>query len=183
MAYADLKERLRCDNLKWNWDSIAADCIASPKKITLLLGHCTDPDVAVQQNAGAVLGKIVNLDQEILVPHLPMMLTNLKTRPHDAVKRATMRVLQIIEIPEAVEGEVFDVAMRYVSDPGEPIAVRAFSMTVARRICERYPTLRHELLHVVRGFLFEQKVSTAIMTRAKKEIKLLEALSDPVDVY
>ena len=170
-----LKEKLRRENLKWNWDAVAADCLAEPELLPMLLEFCTDPEVAVQQNAGSVLGKIIDLDEAILVPHLPKMLENLKSEPHDAVKRATMRVLRTIEIPEAVEGEVFDVAMRFVSDYEEAIAVRGFAMTTARRLCERYPTLRHELQPVVED-LIEQKASTGLSSRARCELKKLQAL-------
>jgi hypothetical protein len=89
-----------------------------------------------------------------------------------------MRVLQACEIPEAVEGAVFDVAMRYLSDGGEAIAIRGYAMTVARRLCERYPPLRHKVVPVVEQ-LIEQKASTAIVTRAKRELKRLKALGDP----
>lgn len=158
MISVELEEKLRRRNLKWNWDAIAADCVANPEQVPLLLGFCTDDEVAVLQIAGAVLGKIIDLDQEILVPHLSKLHKNLRANPHDAAKRATMRVLQSIEIPEAVEGEVFDVAMRFVSDVDEAVAIRAFSMTVARRMCQRYPPLRHELLPILRE-LIEQKAS------------------------
>ena len=170
-----LKESLRRRNLKWNWDSIAGECVANPVQISQLLEFCTDAEVVIQQNAGAVLGKIIDLDQEVLVSHLPRILGNLKADPHDAVKRATMRVLQTIEIPESVEGEVFDLAMRFLSDFQEAIAIRAFSMTTARRLCQRYPPLRSEVLPIVREMI-EQKPSTGLLSRARKELKLLEAI-------
>ena len=174
---AELNENLKRQNLKWNWDEIAADCVSNPKLIPHLLKACVDSEVRVQQNAGAVLGKIIDLDQKVLVPHLPAVVKNVKTDPHDAVKRATMRVLQTIEIPGELESEIFDLAMGYVSDFREAVAVRAFSMTVARRICERYPPLRQELLPLVKGF-FEQKSSAGILARARAELKILEALPD-----
>ncbi|MGI9244643.1 MAG: hypothetical protein ACR2RV_27825 [Verrucomicrobiales bacterium] len=174
----DLRDDLRRRNLKWNWDAIAADCVAHQDLLPQLLRSCTDSEVIIQQNAGAVLGKIIDLDQAILVPHLPEMLANLEAQPHDAVKRATMRVLQSCEIPEAQEGAVFDVAMRYVSDFEEAIAIRGYSITVARRLCQRYPSLRHELLPIVHD-LIEQNASAAIVTRAKRELKLLEELTEP----
>ncbi len=177
---AQLREKLRRRNLKWNWDCIAAGCLEQPDQLPSLLGFCTDPEVIVQQNAGAVLGKIIDLDQAILVPHLPQMLANLEASPHDAVRRATMRVLQTVEIPESIEGEVFDVAMRSVSDFGEATAIRGYAMTAARRLCERYPSLRRELLPLVED-LIEQKAPTSILTRAKREHKRLLALSDPSD--
>ena len=172
-----LIENLKRQNLKWNWDEVAADVVAHPRLAPHLLEACVSTDVHIQQTAGAVLGKIIDLDEEILVPHLSILLKNAKSNPHDAVKRATMRVLQTIEIPEELEGDVFDLAVGYVSDFREAVAIRAFSMTVARRICERYPPLRQELLPIVREF-FEQKSSAGILARARKELKLLEALKD-----
>ena len=172
---AELKENLRRQNLKWNWDAIASDCVANPKLLPHLIRHCISEEVQIQQNAGAVLGKLINLDKEILVPHIPSMLKNLQSDPHDAVKRATMRVLERIEIPEKLEGDVYDVAMQFVTDFNQPVAIRAFSMTVARRICQSYPSLSLELLPVVQGF-FELKQSAGIIARARKELKILEKL-------
>ncbi len=174
---AFLRALLQRDNLKWNWEAIAADCAADPALIGPLLGFCTDPETAVQQNAGAVLGKIVDLDPDLLVPHLRPMLDNLRSLPHDAVKRATMRSLQRVAIPADLEGEVFDLAVRLLADPGEAIAIRAFSITTARRLCERYPPLRQELLPLVREII-DSKPSPGTLSRAKRELEALEALED-----
>ena len=171
----DLRERLRGQNLRVTWEPVARDCVAEPALIPPLLNLCVDPELEVQKNAGAVVGKIIDLDRGILVPHLPRLLDNLKTNPHDAVKRGTLRVLERIEIPEAVEGEVFDIAMRYVSDYKEPIAIRANAMTTAHRLCQRYPSLRSELQPIVEDLL-QQKSSAGITARARRELKLLEAL-------
>ena len=124
-----------------------------------------------------MIGKIVDLDPALLMPHLPTMLENLDRGLHDAVKRATMRVFQIVEIPEAIEGEVFDYAMKYLVDPDEPIAVRAYSITIARRFCQRYPALRHELIPAIREVM-QHSPPAAIMSRARRDIKLLESLTD-----
>ena len=175
-----LEENLRRQNLKWNWDSIAADCLADPKLLPHLVKCCTHEEMQLQQNAGAVLGKLIDLDRKILVPHLRAMLENLKEEPHDAVKRATMRVLERIDISEELEGEVYDTAMRYLTDFGQPVAIRAFSMTAARRICQRYPSLCQELLPVVQGF-FELKEPAGILARARKELKILEKIKDQGD--
>jgi hypothetical protein len=172
-----LRELLRRDNLKWNWDATAADCVADPRLIPHLVDLCTDDELPVQRNAGAVTAKIVDIEPALLTPHLPKFVQILKTNPHDAVKRAIMRVFQTVEIPEAIEGEVFDHAMKFLADDGAAIAIRAYSMTIARRFCQRYPTLRHELIPVVKQLL-EHECPTAVLTRARKDLRTLEALSD-----
>ena len=173
----DLKQHLRGRNLKWNWDSITKHCIEHPKSIQQIVDYCVDEEAIVCQNAGAVLGKIVDLDKKILLPYFGQMLRNLKSNPHDAVKRASMRVWQFAEIPEKLEGEIFDQAMKYVADKNEAIAIRAFGMTAARKVCQKYPELAQELLPFVE-VMVDQKLSAGIVSRGKKELKILNGLID-----
>jgi hypothetical protein len=171
----DLKPHLRGRNLKWNWDSIAKYCVENPTTIGELMVHCTESEQIVQQNAGAVLGKIIDLDKKILLPYQAKMMAILKTNPHDAVKRAIMRVYQWLAISEEVEGELFDWVICYLKNPEEAIAVKAFGMTVARRICEKYPELAGELLPYIE-ILVEEKLSAGILSRGTKEIRKLRDL-------
>lgn len=173
----DLKQHLRGRNLKWNWDSISKYCVDHPKSIRQIVDYCVDHETIVCQNAGAVLGKIVDLDKKILSPYFHQMLDNLKSDPHDAVKRASMRVWQYAEIPEDHEGEIFDFAMKYVAAQTEAIAIRAFSITVARKICQRYPELAQELLPFIE-VMVDQKLSSGIVSRGKKELEILRSLVD-----
>ncbi len=171
----DLKQHLRGRNLKWNWDSITDYCVKHPKSIQQIVDYCIDEEMIICQNAGAVLGKIVDLDKKVLIPFYKQMLYNLTQSPHDAVKRASMRVWQYAEITEEFEGEIFDQAMKYVADKNEAIAVRAFAMTAARKVCQKYPELAQELLPFVETMV-DQKLSSGIISRGKKELKLLRAL-------
>ena len=171
----DLKQHLRGRNLKWNWDSISKHCIQHPKDIEQILAYCVNEEVILQQNAGAVLGKIIDLDKKVLLKHQRRMIDNLKLNPHDAVKRATMRVYQWLEIDEEIEGELFDLIIKYLANPEEAIAVKAFGMSAGRRICEKYPELANELLPYVE-VLVEQKLSSGVVNRGEKELRLLRKL-------
>jgi hypothetical protein len=171
----DLKPHLRDRNLKWNWDAISKYCVENPKSIHDILDYCNDDEIGIQQNAGAVLGKIINLDKSVLIPHEQRILSCLKSNPHNAVKRAAMRVFQFIEISKEVEGELFDTAMAFVNNPEEPIAVRAFGMSAARRVCELYPELANELIPPIE-VMVDQKLSSGIVSRGKRELKILREL-------
>lgn len=171
----DLKQHLRGRNLKWNWDSISDYVVKHPNSIQQIIHYCVDDETIVCQNAGAVLGKIVDLDKKILIPYYDQMVANLRLNPHDAVKRASMRVWQFAEITEEFEGEIFDIAMSYVSDKNAAIAIRAFGITAARKICQKYPELAHELIPFVETMV-DQKISAGIISRGKKELKLLRDL-------
>lgn len=172
----DLKKHLRGRNLKWNWDSIRDYVLTNPALVIDLIQYCKDEETIVQQNAGAVLGKIVDKDKVLLKPHQQTLIEVLKTNPHDAVKRAIMRIFQLMEISAEVEGEVFDLAVQYLQDAEEPIAVKAFSMSSARKICVKYPDLAPELTGIIE-ILVEAKSSTGIVSRGKKELQILASLS------
>lgn len=171
----NLRQHLLDRNLKWNWDEIAKYCVKHPKTIIQVVNFTMDEEVHVQQNAGAVIGKIVDLDRKILTPYLVTMVSNLTRNPHDAVKRATLRVFQFSEIPEEVEGELFEYVIATLKSLEEPIATKAFGMTAARRICERYPELANELIPLIE-IIVEEKLSAGLVNRGQKELKILRRL-------
>lgn len=173
----DLREHLRGRNLKWNWDEIAKYCAKNPNSIPLIIEYCRDKETIVQQNAGAVLGKLVDLDKKLLVPYLVDITALLDMDSHDAVKRAVMRVFQWADISEEVEGELFDYVIRSLQSKETPIAIKAFGITVARRICEKYPELANELIPYVE-VLVDQKPSAGIVNRGEKELKLLHKINE-----
>src|SRR5690606_9796978 len=106
--FMDLRKHLLDRNLKWNWDEIAAYCSKNLEAIRQIVNYCADNEVHVQQNDGAVLGKLIDLDKEILNPYLEQISELLQMDVHDAVKRAIMRVFQWSAIPEKIEGALFE---------------------------------------------------------------------------
>lgn len=171
----DLRKHLLDRNLKWNWDEIAAYCIKNPSAIQQIVDYCEDPEVHVQQNAGAVLGKLIDLDKKILDPYAKQIVDLLEKDIHDAVKRAIMRVYQWAEISEEVEGELFEFVINALKSQEAPIAIKAFGMTVARRICEKYPELAAELIPYLE-IIVDERPSAGMVNRAEKELKKLRQL-------
>ncbi|UKN01412.1 hypothetical protein K6119_16930 [Paracrocinitomix mangrovi] len=172
----NLKQHLLDRNLKWNWEEIAKYCIKHPESIQDIVNFCMDEEVRIQQNAGAVLGKIVDYDTNVLKPYLNQIVEQLLQNPHDAVKRATMRVFQTAYLDEDYEGELFEFVINALKSPDEAIAIKAFGMTVARRICQKYPELAAELIPRIE-ILVEQKASAGIVNRGEKELKILRNLA------
>jgi hypothetical protein len=176
----DLKEHLRGRNLKWNWDAIAKYCAKNSETIAHIIEYCEDEEMIVQQNAGAVLGKLIDLDKKLLNPYLIDIAALIDKDVHDAVKRAVMRVFQWADIAEDIEGELFDYVIRSLKSLETPIAIKAFGMTVARRICEKYPELANELIPYVE-VLVDQKPSAGIVNRGEKELKKLHKLKRKIE--
>ena len=110
---------------------------------------------------------------KLIQPYLIKMVDNLDYPIHDAVIRNTIRIFEEVNIPEEVEGKLYDKCLHYLSSPKYAVAIRAFSMTVAARIAIKYPELKEELKELIEQFdKYEQK--PGFHSRAKKILKLLE---------
>jgi hypothetical protein len=84
---------------------------------------------------------------------------------HDAVKRNTVRLLQKIDIPKKYQGEVMDICFRYVENPTEAVAIKAFSLTVLGNLAKKYPEIIPEIKLLIEDQLSNQK--PAFKSRAK----------------
>ena len=104
---------------------------------------------------------------ELIHPYLPKLLDCLERDDvHDAVKRNVVRLLQYIEIPRRLMGKVYAICVDLVNDAYEPVAARAFALTVAARIAKSEPDLMNELRLVVRKHL--PHTTAAFQKRARE---------------
>jgi hypothetical protein len=101
---------------------------------------------------------------EIFVNHLT------RNDAHDSVKRNIVRMLQFIEIPEDLLGKIYSHCLDIIDNPKEPIATRAFAITVAAKISKDEPYLIRELQLVINKHL--KSSSAAFKSRAKKVLRL-----------
>ena len=106
----------------------------------------------------------------LIKKHLKKILSFVK-KPglHDAVKRNTVRLLQVIDIPERFQGEVMNLCFNYISSPDEKPAVKASALTVLQNLSTQYPEIKQELKTIIEDrWEFE---SVAFKSRARKILK------------
>ena len=104
--------------------------------------------------------------------HLDRLVKNLKKpKLHDAVKRNTVRLLQDIDIPERLRGNIMNACFDYISSPDEKAAVKAFSLTILHNLSKQYPEIKQELKLIIDD-RWEYE-SAAFRARAGKILKEL----------
>jgi hypothetical protein len=119
------------------------------------------------QRAAAVVNDIALRDPSLIKPYLPRMAALLtKKNGSVAVRRNVVRMFQFIELPEALEGEIYSYCLDLLDDPKESAAVRIFSMSVAARIAESEPPLLNELHLIVTKHL--PQMTVAFHNRARR---------------
>lgn len=175
----NIKVHLLKENSRKNWEEVRDYIGCDSERFEHLIALFLDKDIRVVQRASQPIGMVAEKYPFLVQAYLAEFVTYLQTNPIDAVKRNVMRIFHLKNcvIPEELEGRLFDIALKYMHDMDEPIAIKSFSMTVARRICEKYPELVSEVIPIIE-LLVQQRVSSGIINRGNRELKILRKLQN-----
>jgi len=157
---------------KENKDSVVNYVIDNPKEIDKLMSCFFSEEPLLNQRASWPMSVIGEKRPDILLPYLSRMLKKLDNPVHDAIIRNTLRVMQTMDIPEELEGIVYDKCFNYLIDQNKAPAIRAFAITVLSNIAIKYPDLKEELSKTIE--LYYPQGSKGFQSRARKELKRLQ---------
>jgi len=145
----------------------------NPVKFAELVSVFLAGPYRITQRAAWPLGYCAETHPNLIRPHLKKIVRNLKNPDlHDAVRRNTVLLLQFVEIPRSLQGEVASHCYAMFRDPKAPIAIRVFSMTVLTRIAQVQPELKSELKIMIEDQLLY--ASSGFLSRARKVLKQLQ---------
>jgi hypothetical protein len=129
-------------------------------------------DPVVMQRSGWPLSYAAENFPILMEKHLSRMVKNLRDpNLQEPVKRSSVRILQSTAIPQRLHGEVMDLCFRYISDPKEKPATKAFALTVLENMTKKYPEISNELKTVIEE-RWDQE-TPAFHSRARKILKSL----------
>lgn len=146
--------------------------INKPKAVHDLMECFFDNESKRDQYAAWVLPYVGKLNENLLSPYYEKMLDYIDGPVHTGVQRNTMRLFEEVEIPETIEGRLYDKCIEYILNPKLPTAIPAFSITVGLKIVKKYPELKDEYLELVKP-LYEYG-GPAIKVRVRRVVKALE---------
>lgn len=133
-----------------------------------LMAFVFGDDELLSQRAAWVLKHCYDSHPQLIRPYFKKIIEHLKKKNmHDAVKRSMIYALQNEKIPEKLQGEVYDMCLKFALSINESIAVKVFSITVLHKIALPYPELRNEL-KVILTDLVNNSESPAVLNRAGK---------------
>ncbi len=170
----NILDRLETRHSRANTVAIADYVGGDAKRLQVLIDIFLHGEKRISQRAAWPLSYVAKAYPGIFEKHLGKLLKKLvQPGEHDAVRRNILRALAEMQIPEKFEGAVVDACFRFLRAASEPIAVRAFAITVAAQVCKKYPELSDEL----RLMLFEirsQPMPAAISVRIKRALKQIQ---------
>ncbi|HKC37294.1 MAG TPA: hypothetical protein VKB95_14560 [Chitinophagaceae bacterium] len=140
------------------------------KKFDELFKLFLNDEYRVVQRAAWPITYCVEDHPEFVKKHFAKVLKAIeKPAAHDSVKRNCIRFLQYIDIPVKFHGQVMDICFRFFSSPSEPVALKAFSITVLQKLAKLYPGIINEIkLIIEERWDYE---TPAFKARAKKLLK------------
>ena len=145
----------------------------SQKKMDELMRCFVDGPIRITQRAAWPMSDIAKKHPHLLFKYYPTLLTllNQKDKP-DAINRNILRALQFVTLPEEHEGNILDISFRLLNSPTEPVAVKAFSMTVIYNLTRKYPDIVPELKASIATLL--PNGSMGIKSRGNKILKAIQ---------
>jgi hypothetical protein len=163
----NIRETLAIEHSKANSLKIADFISDDAEKFAALMSLFFNEEYRISQRAAYVFMISVDRYPNLVKPHLKKLLDQLDRKDvHDSIRRNVVRALQFIEIPKNLEGRIFSHCIDFIEDMSEPIAIRAFALTVATRIAEKKPELIKELCLTVEKYM--SNPSPALGVRIRK---------------
>ncbi len=170
-----IKSLLLKENSKENWMMVANLAMENKQSLLALMDCFFSDNSRLIQRSSQCLSKIHDLDPNHLQRYFSKMIDGIVPNSIDAYKRNVMRIFQDAIIPIKAQGKLFDIALGFLLNKGEAIAIQAFSMTVLKQICVQHPELSREVIDAIQ-IILDDNPSKGLKYRGLKEIKVLEKL-------
>ncbi len=152
-------------------DKIVNYVLEDKKHFSELMKCFFDGETRVCQRAAYPLLDIALAQPQWFNPYFKKFLKKLdEPNNHPAILRNTVRILAEIEIPKKFEMSFLDKCIEYIMDNDLPVAIRAFAITVAGKICKPHPELLDELAMIVEEQMNNPQ-KPAFKFRAKKLLR------------
>lgn len=145
------------------------------KRFSLLLDLFLHDEYRVVQRSAWIISYVAEKHPKLIEENIHALVNRLYDKDiHVAVKRNVIRVLQFIPVPKNLHAKVINLCFKYLSDPGETVAVRCFSMTVLLNMAKQYPEIKYELEAVIKSHL--KDATGGLKVRARNILKDLKKI-------
>ncbi|HQQ94259.1 MAG TPA: hypothetical protein PLQ93_06880 [Bacteroidia bacterium] len=171
----NFREALAREHSKTLSQKIAKNIGDDPEKFAELVKILLGKETELAQRAAWAFNFTALEKPYLLAPHLAALIQKLESPgSHPAVYRNIYRVFQDYRFPEKYHAVLFDLSMRALRGETQPVAIRAFAMSLAANVARTYPELRYELQLCLNDMLAYPQ-PPAIIARAKKVRKVLKS--------
>ena len=160
-------------HLKQDALRITEYAVSSPKHFKELMKCFLSNEYRLAQRAAWSVSWAAEQKPELIKPYIKDLVDVLERKDvHNAVIRNSVRVLQKIEIPEALHGELMNSCFRFIESPSTPIAIKVFSLTTLHNLSAYYPEIKPELKLLIEELWPHE--TAAFKSRGRKILQQME---------
>lgn len=109
----------------------------------------------------------------IVKPYYKKWINLLQSPPHDAFERNSYRYFENVEIPERLQGQLYELAFNTMMRAEKAIAIRVFAMSTCVNIAGNYSELIPELKQAIE-LVQNESESAGIQARARNLLKQMK---------
>ncbi len=170
----DIRKAILQEHSKAQTLRVAAYIGDDAERFAELINLLLHDEYIVVQRASWIVSEVAEHEPQLAAPYLEdlVALLNKETGLHPGVKRNIVRLFQFIDIPENIQGILTDTCFNLLTNPQEPIAVKACCITVLTRMVKVEPLLANELRLVIEDQLRIGKAS--LHARAREAFKVID---------
>jgi hypothetical protein len=153
--------------------TIAEYACSSPKRFKELMQCFLANEYRLSQRASWSVSWAMRKKPKLITPYIKGLVARLNgTDVHDVVIRNSVRVLEEIEIPESLHGDVMNACFGFIEKPSVPVAIKVFSLTTLFNLSKYYPEIKSELKLIIENNWGNE--SAAFKSRGKKILNALQ---------
>ena len=146
----NLREAILAGHSKTQTSKIVQWVGTSQQRFDALFDLFLQDEYRVVQRASRPVSYCVMQHPPFIKKHFGRLLLNLrKPELHNAVKRNTVRLLQVADIPAKYRGQVMELCFQYIASPTEAVAVKACSLTILHQLSKQYPAIVPEIALII----------------------------------
>lgn len=174
----NLREELLKEHSKIQTEKIAHWVAGNATRLKELMHLFLTDEYRVVQRTAWVISVVAEQQPALVQEHLYSIVKRMGEPDIPvAVKRNGVRLLQYVEIPEALHGEVMNICFALLEDIKETVAVRCFSMKILGDLAMIYPEIAPELRILIEDGL-EHEPTPGFRSRGQKTLTQLKKIKD-----
>lgn len=174
--FSSLREAIAEEHSKAQTLKVVAWIGVDKNRVDELIQLFLNDEYKIVQRAAWILSHVAERYHHLVQAYLPQIIHRLmQDNIPVAVKRNGVRMLQFLDIPETLHGDVMNLCFNFLENANETIAVRCFSMTVLTKLAHHYPEIIPEMKTIISATL-ELGASAGFISRAKHTLKELAAI-------
>ncbi len=162
----DIANQLLAELSRRNTDFVANYIGNDSEKFGQLIDLLFNGKVPIPQRAAWVVATIAEKHAELCLPYLVTIVERLEEFEHTGIHRCLLKVISEIDIPEQLQGKLYDICYEWLIIKTSPIAVKVYCMQILFNISEVEPDLKHELKLVIEELIDHESPGIQSKSRA-----------------